>query len=112
MSLPFPCPFCAEPIREEAFRCPQCHSWLVPWTFRHKWVPGLLGLVGGTFLIYDGIKERFLTDVPGWVLIALGSLLALYGLYHLLRSTRSSFEEGRKDLLEKYRQRVAEREED
>jgi hypothetical protein len=112
MSLPFPCPFCAEPIREEAFRCSHCHSWLVPWTFRHKWVPGLIGLAGGVFLIYDGVKERFLTDVPGWLLIVLGVLATLYGLYHVSRSTRSAYEEGRKELLERYRKKAAEREED
>jgi hypothetical protein len=112
MSLPFPCPFCAEPIREEAFRCSHCHAWLVPWTYRHKWVPGLVGLGGGVFLIYDGAREQFLTDLPGWLLIVLGALASLYGLYHLLRSTRSAFEEGRKDLLERYRKRAEEEKEE
>src|SRR5205823_13823084 len=101
-----------EPIREEAFRCAHCHAWLVPWTFRHKWVPGLIGLAGGVFLIWDGAKERFLTDFPGWLLIVAGSLMGLYGLVHLFRSTRSAYAEGRKELLARYRKKVEEREED
>lgn len=112
MSLAVSCPFCAESIREEAFRCPRCHAWLVPFTFRHKWLQGLLGIAVAIFLIYDGAKERFLTDLPGWLLITAGVLLGLYGLYHLFRSPRAAFEDGRKELFERYRKRVPEPEDE
>jgi hypothetical protein len=112
MALSQLCPFCAEPIREEAFRCPHCHAWLVPWSFRHKGVPGVIGLGVGAFFLYEVARENPLTDLPTWLLIALASVCILYGLYHLFRSTRRAFEEGRKELLERYRKPVAEREED
>lgn len=102
MSFAVLCPFCAEPIREEAFRCKHCRSWLVPFSHRHKWLPGLLGVGLGTFLIYDGIQERFV-DAPAWLLITCGIIASLYGLHYLLRSPRDSMEEGRKELFERHR---------
>lgn len=113
MSFAAPCPFCGEPIREEAYRCKHCHAWLVPWTFRHRWLQGLVALGGGVFLIYDGAKERFLTDdLPPWLLITAGVILSLYGFYHLFRSTHDAYEEGRKELLARHRKPVEEPEKD
>ena len=94
------CPFCAESIPREAYRCAQCTTWLVPWGQRHLGFVALIHLtIGGTLLWVGWTQPTFAEGLPRWLPIGLGALWLLYGIGRGVTPTDEAYEAGRERLL-------------
>lgn len=98
------CCYCAEPIKTEAVRCPHCHAWLVPWSYRHKGFPAFGTFAAGVYIIVDCATNLFVSNaITKWILYPLAVILILVGLFYWSKTTQTSWAQGKRELFERLR---------